>query len=731
MHGGIARTVTVLVAVVATVLVPVLPAAGGHPDPGVIRIQPPPGEVVPAGSTVLTGVLFSTSPISDVQVRFGGQTHSPQLRALDGHNQRFSVTVSVAPGSHVADVSFVADGKQTRRLWRFAATDVATRRHAGPDRIATAVAMSRDTFPDDGLAPGAVLATAWDFPDALAAAPVAHAIGGPLLLSDQAGLSDATADELSRALGPLATVTIMGGPSALSQQVADDVEALGFRVERIEGDTREHTAALAAERHLGSSATVIVAASHAFADALSAAAPAARDGIPILLSDRSRLSPATRAYLESHDVDRAVVVGGEGVLTSGVAAELGTLVADVERVSGADRFATSLAVLERFYRAVDGVSLADGSGFADALAGGAHAAALGHPLLLARSTGLTEPTTQRLTQLDVTVVDLYGGHAAMGARVERGVRRAAANDPGGPQVLDLSPAPSRTVPDLDTIQVTFDRAVQPHATSVFVTLDGLEWYGALGHGDFADTVVFRPGELPIPPDRGVDHDVDVWVLTYDGEAWHHLHWHFVLHRLEVSRGDVGEDVRELQQRLLALGYWLPQADGEYGYSTAQAVMAFQKWEGLARTGTADRLTLDHLFNAHRPTPRSPRSGRWVEIDKTRQVMLFNLDGAVQWTMNTSTGTETQYTRPDGSKGVAHTPEGEFTFSRQIDGMREADLGQMWRPKYFTSAGHAIHGSTSVPAHAASHGCARLSYPGIDYVWAAGLAPIGSRILIYR
>ena len=59
----------------------------------------------------------------------------------------------------------------------------------------------------------------------------------------------------------------------------------------------------------------------------------------------------------------------------------------------------------------------------------------------------------------------------------------------------------------------------------------------------------------------------------------------------------GPAVEELQQRLSALGYWLGDVDGHYGELTRQAVMAFQKAEGLDRDGVAGpdtRGTLDHF-----------------------------------------------------------------------------------------------------------------------------------------
>ncbi len=65
-----------------------------------------------------------------------------------------------------------------------------------------------------------------------------------------------------------------------------------------------------------------------------------------------------------------------------------------------------------------------------------------------------------------------------------------------------------------------------------------------------------------------------------------------------------------------------------------------------------------------------------------------------------------------------------------NGWRTSDLGQLWRPKYFTSTGIAVHGATSVPAYPASHGCARVSVPAMNYIWDANLMPKGIAVWVY-
>jgi lipoprotein-anchoring transpeptidase ErfK/SrfK len=176
------------------------------------------------------------------------------------------------------------------------------------------------------------------------------------------------------------------------------------------------------------------------------------------------------------------------------------------------------------------------------------------------------------------------------------------------------------------------------------------------------------------------------------------------------------DVAALQQRLVELGYWLGTPDGRDGPLTRQAVMAFQKAEGLARDGIADPATLAALETAQRP--HAADHGRdHVEIDLDRQLLLVVQGGEVRWALNTSTGT----------RGWV-TPPGEFRVEREIDGVRRAPLGDLYRPKYF-NRGIAVHGSPSIPGQPASHGCARVSNAAMDHLWATGALAIGTPVVV--
>jgi sporulation and spore germination protein/putative peptidoglycan binding protein len=106
-------------------------------------------------------------------------------------------------------------------------------------------------------------------------------------------------------------------------------------------------------------------------------------------------------------------------------------------------------------------------------------------------------------------------------------------------------------------------------------------------------------------------------------------------------------VRVVQKRLIALGY-LPSgtAEGRLGPQTEEAILAFQKWERLDRTGVDDAGTDTRLQAAARPTPRiAMTTGKRAEVLFDRQVALLIEDNRVVNTIAVSTGKPSTPTQP--------------------------------------------------------------------------------------
>lgn len=292
-----------------------------------------------------------------------------------------------------------------------AAPGAVARRIAGANRIDTAVAASRDRFADFS-AGGVVLARDDDFADALAGTPLATAVGGPLLITDGDRLPDVVATEIERLLFQ-GTVHILGGPAAIGDAVVTQVEALGATVVRVAGADRVGTAlaVAAAMADLDAFAgadtpgRVLLATGTDFADALAAGTAAAAVGdAAVLLTPDRQPHPAVDAYLAAATDAQVVAVGGPAASAYPAAMPL----------VGTSREETAVMVAQTFFADPAVVGLARRDAFADALAGGAHVAASGGPLLITPSEGLAEAVRDYVCArplIDAGVV--YGGDLAV------------------------------------------------------------------------------------------------------------------------------------------------------------------------------------------------------------------------------------------------------------------------------------------------------------------------------
>jgi hypothetical protein len=167
-------------------------------------------------------------------------------------------------------------------------------------------------------------------------------------------------------------------------------------------------------------------------------------------------------------------------------------------------------------------------------------------------------------------------------------------------------------------------------------------------------------------------------------------------RAETGENDYRYVVRGVQLRLWLLGY-LDRADvtGSLDYLTGQALLAFQGWEGLERTGSITGQTQVALFTAGRPEPTAHRPGKRIEIHRDRGVLLMVDAGTVLRAVHASSG----------AGGV--TPVGSFRV--YVKALLSWSVPfKVWMPyaAYFTG-GIATHQSPDVPSYPASHGCVRL------------------------
>jgi putative cell wall-binding protein len=294
----------------------------------------------------------------------------------------------------------------------------------GDDVIDAAIAFSQATFPDG--ADTAILSREDLFADGFSSGGFQGHFGAPLLFTDSDDLDMRTGMELLR-LG-MDTVTILGGDAALSPIVVNKLEIAGLNVIRVGGPTRVETAVAAADvTHPDATSAVLVRAypdagmgdDQAYADLLAAGPFAAENDVPILMTTSDALHPAVASHIADAGITDVTIIGGTSAVSQGIEDGLADQGVTVQRVAGANRFATAVAIAEaRGFTnaaAADRIIIAESGGRDDVWGPGfastAHADQNAAPVLL--TDGALIPAETMAFLVDSLVDNLLDGGPAV------------------------------------------------------------------------------------------------------------------------------------------------------------------------------------------------------------------------------------------------------------------------------------------------------------------------------
>jgi putative cell wall-binding protein len=305
----------------------------------------------------------------------------------------------------------------------------------GETRLETAIGISQTAF---DRSDNVVLARVDDFPDALAAGGLATELDAPVLLTPTDGLDDQVAEELER-LG-VQQAYLAGGPDALSEQVEADLSEMGIASTRLGGAERFETAALVAREIVevgGPIGEAIVAlgggrtADDDWPDALASATLSGAIKAPVVLVAPEEVPEVTAEVLGDllDEGDRVYIAGGTAAVGEGAQRGLDDAGYVTQRLAGADRYGTAVAVVEEARaRGADPepTFLVTGTVFADALVGGPAAHRLGGVLLLVDPQQIDDSAATRdflsANRAEIDTVYIAGGTSTISENVAEQVR---------------------------------------------------------------------------------------------------------------------------------------------------------------------------------------------------------------------------------------------------------------------------------------------------------------------
>ena len=222
-----------------------------------------------------------------------------------------------------------------------------------------------------------IIASGYNFADALAGSYLSSAEGAPILLYFGENSIADNVDYITKNLTSGGTVYILGGTAAVPQQMEDALAE--FQVERLWGATRFETNLAILEKVGVEDQEILITNGWNYADALAGSAT----GLPILVvnTTTNELTADQAAFLEGLDGNALTILGGEAAVCSALEDQISAY-GQVQRVYGQTREYTAIEIAKRYFPDSDKVCLAFSRDFPDALCGGALANAAGAPLLL-------------------------------------------------------------------------------------------------------------------------------------------------------------------------------------------------------------------------------------------------------------------------------------------------------------------------------------------------------------
>lgn len=322
--------------------------------------------------------------------------------------------------------------------------DIAILRVIGASVYELAANVAGRSCDSDAGSHSVALASGENWPDALAGA----ALDRPLLLTKPGFLPAATRAYLEPcASHAKAKIIILGGPAAVSEDVAENLRSMGYRVDRYAGDDRYATARRVARQFAPEViSTVYLASGVNFADAV-AVAPSVTSDTPLILTTPDELHTQARRFLTDADreVESVTILGGTAAISSDVEDEITELGIETRRIAGADRYETAALIARRAFNApgchpVTDVAVASGTVPYGGLVAGAVRSPC-QPLLLAPEPGDDVPESLAEfgsdwhlaigTSVQATLTGI-GSSSAIASAALRAVRTGTVTDSVGP-----------------------------------------------------------------------------------------------------------------------------------------------------------------------------------------------------------------------------------------------------------------------------------------------------------
>ena len=181
----------------------------------------------------------------------------------------------------------------------------------------------------------------------------------------------------------------------------------------IVGSTRYETATKISQNGWSAANSVVLVNSNSMVDALSATPFAKSKDAPILLTESNSLNDQTKKEIIRLKAKNVYVIGGTGAVSQNVISQLKSMGLIVDRISGEDRYKTSLEIAKRL-GTISEISVVNGiTGLADAVSIAPVAANKNMPIVLASPKEGTKVFDEFIKTNNITTSYIIGSESAV------------------------------------------------------------------------------------------------------------------------------------------------------------------------------------------------------------------------------------------------------------------------------------------------------------------------------
>ncbi|CDI50280.1 cell wall-binding repeat-containing protein [Clostridium tetani] len=191
-------------------------------------------------------------------------------------------------------------------------------------------------------------------------------------------------------------------------------------IKRFGGSNRYETSVKISQNNWSASNYVILVSGEDYPDALTASPLSKKYNAPILLTQSGNINSTTLEEIKRLNAENAIILGGPTVVSESTVNVLKNMGVNCTRIYGKDRYETSVKVAKTIGNS-NGIFIASGAGFADAVSAAPIAASRQMPIILTSSKKLPDIVRNYVRENKDSTYYVVGGNASVNSTAVDGI----------------------------------------------------------------------------------------------------------------------------------------------------------------------------------------------------------------------------------------------------------------------------------------------------------------------